>query len=145
VAGELRLAYAQFEELETFARFATRLDDETRATIERGRRVREVLKQRESAPLSAIEQLGVLRAVVAGLFDSVPLERIAAAEQAIRGAVLAAHGEFAARIEAGERPAETDWQALVATARAAVAALEGQPPPAVAPAAAEAPAPPAAP
>ena len=145
VAGELRLAYAQFEELETFARFATRLDDETRATIERGRRVREVLKQRESAPLSAIEQLGVLRAVVAGLFDGVPLERIAAAELAIRGAVLAAHGEFAARIEAGEKPAETDWQALVATARAAVAAFESQLPPAVAPAAAEAPAPPAAP
>jgi F-type H+-transporting ATPase subunit alpha len=142
VAGELRLAYAQFEELETFARFATRLDDETRATIERGRRVREVLKQRESAPLSAIEQLGVLRAVVAGLFDGVPLERIAAAEQAICDAVLATHGEFAARIEAGERPTETDWQALVATARTTVAALAGQPrpAPAVAPAAAEAPA-----
>ena len=145
VAGELRLAYAQFEELESFARFATRLDDETRATIERGRRVREVLKQRESAPLSAIEQLGVLRAVVAGLFDGVPLERVAAAEQAIRSAVLAAHGEFAARIEAGERPAEADWQALVATARAAVATLESEPPSVAAPAAPVAPAPPAAP
>ena len=87
----------------------------------------------------------MLRAVVAGLFDGVPLERIAAAELAIRGAVLAAHGEFAARIEACEKPAETDWQALVATARAAVAAFESQLPPAVAPAAAEAPAPPAAP
>ena len=36
VAGDLRLAYAQFEELETFARFGTRLDDETRRSLERG-------------------------------------------------------------------------------------------------------------
>ena len=45
VAGDLRLSYAQFEELEAFARFGTRLDEETRRTLERGRRVREILKQ----------------------------------------------------------------------------------------------------
>jgi F-type H+/Na+-transporting ATPase subunit alpha len=47
VAGNLRLMYAQFEELETFARFGTQLDAETRRKLTRGLRVREVLKQRE--------------------------------------------------------------------------------------------------
>ena len=42
VAGDLKLAYAQFEELETFARFGARLDDDTRKIIEHGRRIRPV-------------------------------------------------------------------------------------------------------
>jgi F-type H+/Na+-transporting ATPase subunit alpha len=121
VAGELRLAYAQFEELETFARFATRLDEDTRATIEHGRRVREVLKQGENAPLAAGEQLAVLRALVAGLLDELPLESIAGAEQAIREAAASAHPELLERIEAGEEIADEDWQALEQTARAALA------------------------
>jgi F-type H+-transporting ATPase subunit alpha len=57
VAGDLRLSYSQFEELESFARFATRLDEDTRAIIEHGRRVREVLKQAEHKPLRASEQM----------------------------------------------------------------------------------------
>jgi F-type H+-transporting ATPase subunit alpha len=50
VAGDLKLAYAQFEELETFARFGARLDDDTRKIIEHGRRIRACLKQPEFAP-----------------------------------------------------------------------------------------------
>ena len=123
VAGELRLAYAQFEELETFARFAMRLDEDTRSTIERGQRVREVLKQREGEPQSALEQLAVLRAVVAGVFDAMPLEAVAAGEQAIRAAVSTGHGELGAKIEAGESLADVDWQALDATATQAVETL----------------------
>ena len=53
VAGDLKLAYAQFEELETFARFGARLDDDTRKIIEHGRRIRACLKQAEAAPVSA--------------------------------------------------------------------------------------------
>jgi F-type H+-transporting ATPase subunit alpha len=45
VAGDLRLSYAQFEELEAFSRFGTRLDEQTRNTLERGRRVRQILRQ----------------------------------------------------------------------------------------------------
>ena len=47
VAGDLKLAYAQFEELETFARFGTRLDAHTRAVLEHGRRIRSCLAQTE--------------------------------------------------------------------------------------------------
>ena len=49
VAGDLRLTYSQFEELEKFARFSSQLDEDTRQTLERGKRIRETLKQlRES-------------------------------------------------------------------------------------------------
>jgi len=76
VAGELRLAYAQFEEMEAFARFGTRLDDTTRRVIERGQRLREVLKQPQYRPLPAAEQIAVLLAVTEGAFDTVPLVRL---------------------------------------------------------------------
>jgi len=59
VAGDLKLAYAQFEELETFARFGARLDEGTRKIIEHGRRIRACLKQPESTPVSVPAQIAV--------------------------------------------------------------------------------------
>ncbi len=73
ISGPLRLSYSQFAELETFARFGTRLDETTRQNIERGRRVREALKQDESSPHSVFEQIVILQSVNAGLFDPVPI------------------------------------------------------------------------
>ncbi|MDX1816318.1 MAG: alternate F1F0 ATPase, F1 subunit alpha [Marinobacter sp.] len=102
VASDLRLAYSQFEELETFARFSTRLDPETRDTIERGRRVREVLKQTEHQPLRTSEQVGILTAVNAGLFDSLPLEDLADAEEWIRRGLLERLPELCAHIDSGK-------------------------------------------
>ncbi len=69
VAGDLKLAYAQFEELETFARFGARLDEDTRKIIEHGRRIRACLKQSEFAPVSVPAQIAVLLALTAELFD----------------------------------------------------------------------------
>jgi F-type H+-transporting ATPase subunit alpha len=57
VAGPLKLAYAQFEELEAFARFGAKLDEDTRSQLERGRRVREALKQEEAAPITVVRQI----------------------------------------------------------------------------------------
>jgi F-type H+-transporting ATPase subunit alpha len=66
VAGDLKLAYAQFEELETFARFGARLDEDTRKIIAHGRRIRACLKQPEFAPVSVPAQIAVLLALTAG-------------------------------------------------------------------------------
>jgi F-type H+-transporting ATPase subunit alpha len=71
VAGELRLSYAQYEELETFARFGTRLDPETRRRLERGRRVRAVLRQSQYEPLAVSAQIATLLAATGGLFDAI--------------------------------------------------------------------------
>jgi F-type H+-transporting ATPase subunit alpha len=76
VAGQLRLSYSQFEELEAFARFGTRLDEDTKATLERGRRVREILKQPQWQPMPVVDQVAVLLAVSEGLMDPIPAEWI---------------------------------------------------------------------
>lgn len=120
VSGDLRLSYAQFEELETFARFSTRLDKETRATIERGRRVREVLKQNEHQPLRASEQMAVLRAVNAGLLDRIPLEQMAEAEKRVQAHLLKALPELCRRMETGDRLGDRDWQRVLNELEAAL-------------------------
>ena len=86
VAGNLKLAYAQFEELETFARFGTRLDDNTRQIIEHGKRIRACLKQQEHDLVSVTEQIIILIALTEGVFDTVPLTRMQEAEYAVRTA-----------------------------------------------------------
>ncbi len=84
VAGQLRLSYSQFEELEAFSRFGTRLDEATRLTLEHGRRVREILKQPQYQPLSSAEQVAILLAVSGNLLDTTPLENIPESEERIR-------------------------------------------------------------
>lgn len=84
VTGALKLAYSQFEELETFAKFGTRLDEHTRKIIEHGRRIRACLKQPASAPIPLAEQIVVLLALTNGFFDAVPLPRMKEAEEALR-------------------------------------------------------------
>lgn len=113
VAGDLRLAYSQFEELETFARFATRLDPETRATIEHGRRVREVLKQNEHQSLRASEQMIILKAINAGLLDDVDLDHFAQAEMLILHRVDSRLSEFCERLDAGEALLAKQWQQVL--------------------------------
>lgn len=120
VAGDLRLAYAQFEELEVFSRFSTRLDEKTRRTLARGRRVREALKQPQYRPMPVLEQLAVLFAVTHGLFDPLPLERIAEAEQDIRTAVSAQLADLGRRVDAGETLSEEERTRILQTARQAL-------------------------
>lgn len=84
VTGALKLAYAQFEELETFAKFGTRLDENTRKVIDHGRRIRSCLKQPASHPVTLTEQIIVLLALTNGYFDSVPIDKMKEAELAMR-------------------------------------------------------------
>jgi F-type H+-transporting ATPase subunit alpha len=119
VAGDLRLAYSQFEELEAFARFGTRLDDKTRQTLERGFRVREVLKQAQYEVMPATEQIAALLAVTAGLFDTLALEEVAAAEVRLRKAIREELPEIAKKIAANEKLSGQDRTALLDRAKAA--------------------------
>lgn len=121
VAGELRLSYSQFEELEVFSRFGTRLDEDTRRTLERGRRVREIFKQPQYEPLSVAEQIAVLFAVTEGLLDAVPLTEVASAEQAIRRALARERTHLAERIRVGRKLRDEDIEELRLLVRQAVA------------------------
>jgi len=122
IAGDLRLSYTQFEELETFARFGTRLDDNTRQAIERGRRVREVLKQNEAEALTACEQVAVLLAVTNGLFDDVPLAQAPYFEQEIRNEILSQGGEICSRIQDGAKLSDADREKILELASAVLPA-----------------------
>lgn len=122
VAGPLKLAYAQFEELETFARFGAKLDEDTRAQLERGRRVRETLKQNEGTPVSVARQIALLFAAAEGLFDNIPLEAMASASAAIVKAVDAM--PEAQDIEKGASLEGERREAMLCAARAALREVE---------------------
>ena len=76
VSGKMRLDLAQFRELEAFAQFATDLDEGTRKQIERGKRITELLKQKQYAPMPFEEQVVVIFAVTNGLLDNIEVEKI---------------------------------------------------------------------
>lgn len=84
LAGDLRLLYAQLHELETFARFGAELEAETRRRLERGRRLREALKQPRLQPQRLGHEAAVLFAVRAGLLDSVPVVEVGRFLEALR-------------------------------------------------------------
>jgi F-type H+/Na+-transporting ATPase subunit alpha len=127
VAGDLKLAYAQFEELETFARFGARLDDATRKIIEHGRRIRACLKQPEFAPITVPAQITVLLALTANLFDPVPLERMTDAGHAVREAATTIPAEVSARFETATKLSDEDKKTVVEIARKALAAFQPKP------------------
>ena len=113
VAGDLRITYSQFEELESFSRFGTRLDDHTRASLERGWRVREILKQPQYMPLPASEQIASLLAVISGVLDDTPLDQIAEAESKIRANITTHLSELCARIESGGKLTMDDHNSML--------------------------------
>ena len=123
-AGNLKLAYAQFEELETFARFGARLDDNTRKIIEHGRRIRACLKQPEGSPASVPAQIAVLLALTAELFDPVPLDKMIDAERAVQTAASGIPPEVCARFETATKLSDEDHRAIVEIARQALASFQ---------------------
>jgi F-type H+-transporting ATPase subunit alpha len=127
VAGDLKLAYAQFEELETFSKFGARLDEDTRKTIEHGRRIRACLKQPEFAPVSVPAQIAVLLALAAGLFDSVPLEKMKVAEQALLEAATDIPADVRGRLDTADKLSDEDRKAIVEIARKALEGFSPQP------------------
>lgn len=76
VAGQLRLALAQFRELQAFVQFASDVDKETRQKIERGQRMTEVLKQVDLEPIAFEKQTVVLYAALNNYFDEIPIEDV---------------------------------------------------------------------
>ena len=123
ISGNLKLAYAQSEELETFARFGTRLDEETKKAIERGKRIRMIFKQPEMEPVSVTEQLFVLLALINGLFDSIPVEHIKEAETLVRQKSSELSEDILERIYSSEALNESDEEFILDHAKKALRTL----------------------
>jgi F-type H+-transporting ATPase subunit alpha len=130
VAGDLKLAYAQFEELETFSKFGARLDADTRQTIDHGRRIRACLKQPEFSPVPVPDQIALLLALSAKLFDSVPLAQMAEAQQALRKAAADIPADVRGRLNTAAKLSDVDRKAIVDIASRALAGFQPKPAPA---------------
>jgi len=126
VAGDLKLAYAQFEELESFARFGTRLDENTRKIIEHGRRIRTCLKQPEFEPVTVPGQIAILLALTGRLFDSVPLEKMREAELALRKAAEEFPAKLVQRLTSSEELKDGDREAILQIASEALMSFQNK-------------------
>jgi F-type H+-transporting ATPase subunit alpha len=117
VAGDLRLIYSQFEDLESYTKFATRLDDGTKRTLARGERIREALKQPQYEPIPAPVQIAILLAITEGLMDGVPLDDIRSAMQKIRKALGDGLPDLYERMASAEELSPQDRESLVKALR----------------------------
>ncbi|MBP9726949.1 MAG: F0F1 ATP synthase subunit alpha [Gammaproteobacteria bacterium] len=98
LAGNIRLALAQYRELAAFSQFASDLDDATRKQLERGQRTAEIMKQKQYSPLSVAEMGLVLYAVQKGYFDDVPLVEVVRFERALLAYFRSVHADLMGRI-----------------------------------------------
>ena len=129
VAGDLKLSYAQFEELETFSRFGARLDEDTRKIIAHGRRIRACLKQPEFSPVAVPAQIAVLLALTAELFDRVPLDRMPDAEEILRAAAADIPAKVCERLDTAEKLSDEDRETIIQIAVKSLARFQAKPEP----------------
>lgn len=81
IAGMLRLDLAQFRELEAFSKFGSDLDKTTMAQLTRGRRMMEIMKQKQYVPMSIEHQVAIIYAGNSGELDDIPIERVSEFEE----------------------------------------------------------------
>ncbi|MFO0588906.1 MAG: F0F1 ATP synthase subunit alpha [Polyangiaceae bacterium] len=94
VAGSLRLALAQYREMAAFAQFASDLDAKTRALLERGARLVEILKQGQYVPLPVEKEVLIIYAGTNGFLDDLPVSSLGAFEQELYKFVEAKHPDL---------------------------------------------------
>src|SRR6056297_2394005 len=105
-AGSLRINLAQFRELAAFAQFSSDLDADTKAKIERGQRLTELLKQPQYSPLSVWEQTASLLAATEGAFDDVPVEKIKLAQGSLLTQLWSEKKKDMQELNKGDKPSD---------------------------------------
>ncbi|MCB4377365.1 MULTISPECIES: F0F1 ATP synthase subunit alpha [unclassified Synechococcus] len=99
IAGTLKLELAQFDELAAFSQFASDLDASTQQQLERGKRLRELLKQPQFSPLILAEQVAIVYAGVKGLIDAVPVDKVVDFSRELREYLKSNKAEFISEIQ----------------------------------------------
>ncbi len=102
VAGELKLLYAQYLELKSFAQFGSDLDADTKARLALGARIVEVLKQGKNAPIRVGCQVAIVYAVIHGFLNEVEVKDVAAWEERLYEKLEAENADLLARMEQGQ-------------------------------------------
>ncbi|MQA24671.1 MAG: F0F1 ATP synthase subunit alpha [Micromonosporaceae bacterium] len=112
VAGRLKLDLAQFRELEAFAAFASDLDKASRAQLDRGSRLTELLKQPEGSPYPVQEQVVSIWAGATGKLDDVPVGEIRRFEQEFLAYLRHSHDSLLSEIAASGKLSDDSASAL---------------------------------
>ena len=106
VGGNLKLGLSQFRELASFAQFGSDLDDATKAQIDRGQRLTELLKQPQYQPMSVWEQFVSIHAVTGGMFDDVPVAKIKDAQSALLTYLWKNSKDAMRELNRGDKPSD---------------------------------------
>jgi F-type H+-transporting ATPase subunit alpha len=114
LAERMRLDYAQFLELEIFTRFSATVDVETGKRIARGRRIRAMLAQPDSAPRRLGVEVALLLALGEGLFDPIDLARLERLARTFPADLEARAAAALSRVETRDQLDEDDRRALLA-------------------------------
>ncbi|CAE21642.1 ATP synthase subunit alpha [Prochlorococcus marinus str. MIT 1342] len=99
IAGTLKLELAQFDELAAFSQFASDLDEATQKQLGRGKRLRELLKQPQFAPLNLAEQVAIVYAGVKGLIDEVPEDQVTQFSRELRDYLKTNKPEYITKVQ----------------------------------------------
>ncbi len=94
VSGTQKLLYSQYRELQSFAQFGSDLDADTKARLEQGERIVEVLKQDRNSPLAVELQIAIIYAVVNNLLREIPVDKISRFEKELFEYLIAAKDEL---------------------------------------------------
>ena len=106
VGGNLKLGLSQFRELASFAQFGSDLDDATKAQIDRGQRLTELLKQPQYQPMSVWEQFVSIHAVTGGMFDEVPVSKIKDAQSVLLTYLWKNSKDAMRELNKGDKPSD---------------------------------------
>ena len=112
VGGNLKLGLSQFRELASFAQFGSDLDDATKAQIDRGQRLTELLKQPQYQPMSVWEQFVSIHAVTSGAFDSVPVAKIKEAQAGLLTQLWKNNKDAMRELNKGAKPTDEQLQVI---------------------------------
>jgi F-type H+/Na+-transporting ATPase subunit alpha len=125
VSGNLKLGLSQFRELASFAQFGSDLDSETKAQIERGQRLTELLKQAQYQPMSIWEQVASIAAVSEGYFDDVPAAKIKEAQDALLMNLWSNHKAEMKQLSKGDKKFGEDKAIYETVKNAAMSVAKG--------------------
>jgi len=114
VAGMLRLDLAQYRELETFAKFGTELDKETRKQLARGERTVEILKQGQYMPMDVEDQVLILYALIKGFLDDIEIKKLGKFEKEYLEFLHSVHSAIIEEIKNTKNISETLEEKIVA-------------------------------
>lgn len=125
VGGNLKLGLSQFRELAAFAQFGSDLDASTKAQIDRGQRLTELLKQPQYQPMSIWEQFVSIHAVTSGAFDDVPVESIKDAQAAVLTRLWKDHKDAMRELNKGDKPTEEHLKVIDDVTKKVAKGFEG--------------------